>query len=67
MAGRLVLALEGTGEMSAHKCPECGYTYNEAEGDPREGFAPGTLFAELPDDFTCPGCLVTFKNEFVRE
>ena len=34
----------------------CGYIYDEAAGDPDNGIAPGTKWAELPDDFTCPLC-----------
>ena len=37
-------------------CGICGYVYNEAEGDPNNGIAPGTKFEDLPDDFECPLC-----------
>jgi len=50
--------------MTEYRCPECGYTYDEASGDDFEGFAPGTAFADLPQDFACPDCSVRNKDEF---
>lgn len=50
--------------MAKYKCPDCNFIYDEAEGFMREGFHPGTLFAELPDDFACPDCFVRDKDEF---
>ena len=37
--------------MSRYRCDSCGYVYDEATGDPREGFAAGTPRAEVPDDW----------------
>lgn len=45
-------------------CNACGYIYDEAEGDPDGGLPPGTLFADIPDDWACPLCGVT-KADFV--
>lgn len=45
-------------------CPACGYTYDEQRGDPHEGFAPGTAWAEVPDDWCCPDCGVREKVDF---
>ena len=42
------------GCMSAWRCPGCGYLYDEEAGRPREGFPPGTLWSEVPDDWACP-------------
>jgi rubredoxin len=50
--------------MSVHRCPGCGYTYDEALGDVREGFAPGTAWSEVPDDWFCPDCGVRDKVDF---
>ncbi|WP_341908361.1 FAD-dependent oxidoreductase [Polaromonas sp. YR568] len=44
-------------------CDACGLIYNEAEGDPDSGLAPGTRFADIPDDWACPLCGVT-KDDF---
>jgi rubredoxin len=46
------------------QCPGCGYQYDEALGDEHEGFAPGTPFDALPDDFVCPDCSVRYKEDF---
>lgn len=37
-------------------CELCSLVYDEEKGDPKHGIAPGTLFADLPDDYECPGC-----------
>ena len=50
--------------MAAWLCPGCGYIYDEADGDPREGFPPGTAWAEVPDDWPCPECAVREKPDF---
>lgn len=38
--------------------------YDESAGMPREGYAPGTVWADIPDDFPCPDCAVCEKPEF---
>jgi len=50
--------------MAQYQCPDCKFVYDEAQGFEREGFAPGTLFADLPEDFACPSCFVRDKDEF---
>ncbi len=50
--------------MSAFRCPECGYTYDEAAGNPREGFPPGTPWSEVPADMSCPLCGVEDTADF---
>jgi rubredoxin len=45
------------------KCQSCGYEYDEATGDPAEGFAPGARWADIPDDWYCPQC-GTEKSDF---
>jgi rubredoxin len=47
------------------KCTACGYVYDEEAGDPANGIKPGTAFADLPDDWTCPLC-GTEKEDFVE-
>lgn len=44
-------------------CNACGWIYDEAEGDPDSGIAPGTRFEDIPDDWACPLCGVT-KADF---
>ena len=50
--------------MSAWRCPECGYVYDEAAGAPRRGFPPGTPWGDVPDDWNCPDCGVESKPDF---
>jgi len=37
-------------------CRACGLIYDEAKGDADSGLAPGTRFADIPDDWACPLC-----------
>ena len=52
--------------MKRYVCDVCGYVYDEAQGDPDNGIAPGTRFEDLPDDFVCPLCGVG-KDPFSEE
>ena len=52
--------------MEKYVCNACGYIYDPAQGDPDNGIAPGTSFADLPDSWVCPLCGVgkdMFKGE----
>jgi rubredoxin len=53
--------------MARYRCEVCDYIYDEAAGAPREGFAPGTAWADVPDDWPCPDCGVREKVDFVAE
>ena len=46
-------------------CEVCGWIYDEEEGLPEKGIAPGTKFEDLPEDFECVLCGVGkgFFNE----
>ncbi|KAL3633566.1 hypothetical protein CASFOL_022328 [Castilleja foliolosa] len=39
-----------------YECRSCGYTYDEATGDPSYPIPPGLPFDKLPDDWRCPTC-----------
>ena len=52
-------------EVLAARCPGCGYTYEVAAGNELEGFAAGTAWSEIPDDWCCPDCGVREKVDFV--
>jgi rubredoxin len=47
-----------------YQCPGCGYVYDESLGDDHEGYPPGFLFKDLPEDFVCPACAVRYKEDF---
>ena len=44
-------------------CLGCGFLYDEKLGLPEHGLAPGTRWADLPDDWVCPDC-GTPKSQF---
>ncbi|BFG77912.1 hypothetical protein PTKU46_59450 [Paraburkholderia terrae] len=44
-------------------CVICGWVYDEAAGLPEEGIAPGTRWADVPEDWRCPLCDVG-KEDF---
>ena len=35
-------------------CTLCGYIYDETTRDPDNGIAPGSVWADVPEDFVCP-------------
>ena len=37
-------------------CDTCGAVYDEALGDPKRKIPAGTLFAQLPEQYSCPLC-----------
>ena len=41
-----------------YECDACGWVYDEEQGLPEQGIAPGTKFEDLPEDFECPLCMV---------
>lgn len=41
---------------SKYRCLVCGYIYDSDWGDPDTGVLPGTVFLELPAEWTCPIC-----------
>ena len=49
--------------MQKYICKICGWIYDEAQGDPDNGIAPGTKFEDLPADYICPMCGAG-KDEF---
>ena len=51
--------------MDQYICDVCGYIYDPAKGDPMNGVAAGTSFADLPDDWVCPECGVG-KDQFSK-
>lgn len=37
-------------------CMICGLIYDEAEGWPDDGIAPGTAWKDVPETWVCPDC-----------
>ena len=52
-------------KMVKYGCP-CGYVYDPVAGDPENGIAPGTAWADVPADFKCPECGIE-KEMFAEE
>jgi rubredoxin len=42
--------------MKTYLCIVCGFIYDEASGRPEDGIAPGTLWDDVPTDWSCPDC-----------
>lgn len=42
--------------MKTYLCIVCGFIYDEASGRPEDGLAPGTLWIDVPDGWSCPDC-----------
>jgi rubredoxin len=42
--------------MIKYVCDLCGYVYDPSEGDPDNGVAAGTAFADIAEDWVCPLC-----------
>lgn len=49
--------------MKVMQCIVCGYIYDEAQGDPDHGIAPGTRWEDVPEGWECPDCGVA-KADF---
>ena len=41
-------------EYKKWECVVCGWTYDEEQGHPDDGIAPGTKWEDIPDDWVCP-------------
>ena len=53
----------GGDTVKQYVCIVCGYVYEEEQGDPDNGVAPGTVWANVPEDWLCPICHVG-KDQF---
>ena len=42
--------------MAQWECIVCGLIYDEKDGWPDDGIPPGTKWADVPDDWSCPDC-----------
>ena len=50
-------------KLMKYVCDVCGWEYDEEEGYPEGGIAPGTKWEDVPKDFECPLCNVG-KDQF---
>jgi len=42
--------------MKRYMCVICGFIYDEEQGIPDEGIAPGTRWEDVPLNWRCPDC-----------
>ena len=47
---------DSTQAYKLFRCMQCGFEYDEEKGWPEDGIAPGTRWADIPDDWVCPDC-----------
>lgn len=52
--------------MKKYVCDLCGWEYDEEQGYPEGGIAPGTKWEDVPEDFECPLCSAG-KDQFSEE
>lgn len=45
------------------RCRACGWVYDPAEGEPKQGVSAGTPWSQVPSAFFCPECYLG-KSEF---
>lgn len=62
MPGRIP-ETKGANHAMKYVCDICGWVYDEEEGYPEGGIAPGTKWEDVPEDFECPVCYVG-KDQF---
>ncbi|MFM9970896.1 MAG: rubredoxin [Burkholderiales bacterium] len=51
-------------QFKTWQCALCAFVYDEEQGLPEEGIAPGTRWEDVPENWTCPDCGVG-KNDFL--
>lgn len=49
--------------MKKLQCQICDWIYDEELGSPEDGLAPGTAWADVSEDWSCPICGAS-KNQF---
>ncbi|HTD89381.1 MAG TPA: rubredoxin, partial [Burkholderiales bacterium] len=50
-------------EFRVWQCLLCSFSYDEAQGMPHDGVAPGTRWEDVPESWICPDC-GTSKGDF---
>lgn len=65
--GSYLGAADKISPLAIMECKVCWTPYDPAEGDDTRQVLPGTAFADLPDDWCCPGCQAPKAQFLVRE
>ena len=56
---RITMVFFALMEYKTWMCVICGFVYDEELGLPEEGLAPGTRWADIPENWQCPDCDAT--------
>lgn len=48
--------MSGVVSVKRYMCLVCGLVYDEEQGWPDEGIAPGTKWEDVPANWLCPEC-----------
>jgi len=56
MSTNEVAPQESNTEYRSWLCVICGLVYNERDGLPDDGIAPGTRWEDVPEDWICEDC-----------
>jgi len=59
-----VKAPAGKTGLKTWQCALCAFVYDEAQGMPEEGIAPGTRWEDVPETWSCPDCAAA-KGDFI--
>ena len=51
--------------MKTWMCLVCGWVYDEEQGWPEDGIAPGTKWEDVPSDWICPEWSIKANLMFV--
>ncbi len=43
-------------DYKTYMCLLCGWMYDESQGSPEDGLAPGTRWVDVPETWRCPEC-----------
>ncbi|MEZ5798350.1 MAG: [NiFe]-hydrogenase assembly chaperone HybE [Paracoccaceae bacterium] len=65
--GSYLGATDKISPLAIMECKICWTPYDPAEGDDTRQVLPGTAFADLPEDWSCPGCSAPRAQFLVRE
>ncbi len=65
--GSYLGAADKISPLAIMECKICWTPYDPAEGDEMRQIDPGTPFAALPEDWTCPNCSAPAAQFLVRE
>jgi len=68
---KLVPKKETVELVAVHQCQSCFTVYDQLYGDIKAGISSGTVFKDLPEDYSCPVCklntVINFRYSFYKK